>query len=114
MFRGGTQNTVRRSRLGAFAVFYLLMQLVEIRSRKCLAYFRHTFDAFFHTFGCLQHSSGRAAAAVSVAVADQDIVVDVLVLVAVPSAMMASGCSIPLYVVKKLVSGCPTPSVVII
>ena len=25
---------------------------------------------------------------------------------------MASGCSIPLYVVKKLVSGCPTPSVV--
>ena len=70
----------------AFAVFYLLMQLVEIRSRKCLAYFRHTFDAFFHTFGCLQHSSGRAAAAVSVAVADQDIVVDVLVLVAVPSA----------------------------
>ena len=70
----------------AFAVFYFLMQFVEIRSRKCLAYFRHTFDAFFHTLGCLEHRSGRTAAAVSVAVADQDIVVDVLVLVAVPSA----------------------------
>ena len=70
----------------AFAVFYFLMQFVEIRSCKCLAYFRHTFDAFFHSFGCLKHRSGRAAAAVSVAVADQDIVVDVLVLVAVPSA----------------------------
>ena len=70
----------------AFAVFYFLMQFVEIRSRKCLAYFRHALDAFFHSFGCLKHRSGRAAAAVPVAITDQNIVVDILILIAVPAA----------------------------
>ena len=68
------------------AVFYALVQLVKILPREDLPHLRDAQNAFFHAFARLQHIAGRAAAAVTVAVSDENIVVDVFVLVAFPAA----------------------------
>ena len=69
----------------ASAVLYFFMHFIKIRSGKSLTYLRYSFDAFFHTLRGFEHRSGRTAATISVAVADQDIIVDILILIAVPS-----------------------------
>ena len=69
-----------------FAVFYALVQLVKILPREDLPHLRDAQNAFFHAFARLQHIAGRAAAAVTVAVSDENVVVDVFVLVALPAA----------------------------
>ena len=61
------------------------MHFIKIRSGESLTYLRYSFDAFFHTLRGFEHRSGRTAATISVAVADQDIIVDILILIAVPS-----------------------------
>lgn len=63
-----------------------LFQLIKIRPGESLPHLRHPFDALVHPGGGLQHLTGGAAAAVAVAVGNQDVVVDVLLLVPVPAA----------------------------
>ena len=61
-------------------------QFIEIRAGKFLSDGRNALNAFFHADGSLQHLSGRAAAAVPVAVRNENVVVDILILIAHPAA----------------------------
>ena len=70
----------------AAVVLHTLSQLIKVGACKCLTHFGQSLDALFHTGGGFQHGAGRTAAAVTVTVGNQDIIVDVLLLVAVPAA----------------------------
>ena len=62
------------------------LQLLKIGASAGLANLGDTLDAVFHPPGSLQHLPSGATAAVAVAIADQNIVVDLLILVAFPTA----------------------------
>ncbi len=76
-------------------VLHSFLQFVKIGSGKLLPYRGNALHALLHTDGGLQHFSGRAAAAVAVAVRDQNVVVDILVLVAHPAAHNGIGMQHP-------------------
>ena len=68
------------------AVSHTFLQLIKVGPGKFLADHRNPPDSFFHAQGSLQHLPGRPAASVPITVGNQNIIVDVLVLVAHPSA----------------------------
>ena len=70
----------------AAVVLHPLAKLVKIGAGKGLTHPGKAGHAVFHSVGGFQHGAGRAAAAVAVAVGDQNVVVDVLILVALPAA----------------------------
>ena len=70
----------------SLVVLHALPELVEILTGKGLTDFRNALDAFVHTTGHFHHISGRTAAAVAVTEAYENIVVDILILIAVPAA----------------------------
>ena len=72
-------------------VLHARIQLVEIGPGRGLADHGDARDTLFHALGGLQHLPGGTAAAVAVAVADQDVVVDLLILVALPAAHDGTG-----------------------
>ena len=97
-------------------VLHPLAKLVKIGAGKGLTHPGKAGHAVFHSVGGFQHGAGRAAAAVAVAVGDQNVVVDVLVLVALPAADdLHRGAACRCRWCKKLVlfGSCPTPCVVI-
>ena len=63
-----------------------LVELVKIGARKRLADLGNPLDTLFHTNRSFKHLPCRAAAAVTVAVGHQNIIVDILVLIAHPAA----------------------------
>ncbi len=63
-----------------------LFQLIKESPRKRLTHFGDSLDAFFHTNRGLEHFPCRTAAAVAISVRYQNIIVDILVLVAHPAA----------------------------
>ena len=65
---------------------YSLIQLFEIRARELLTDHGDSLYALLHTDRGLQHVSGRTAAAVTVAVRDQNVSVDILILISLPAA----------------------------
>ena len=67
-------------------VLHPLAKLVKIGAGKGLTNPGQAGHTVLHPVGGLQHGAGRAAAAVAVAVGDQNVVVDVLILVALPAA----------------------------
>lgn len=70
----------------SFVILYPLPELVKILTGKGLADLGNTLDPLIHTAGHFHHVSGRAAASVTVTKADPNIVVDILILIAVPAA----------------------------
>ena len=68
------------------AVLHALFQLGEVLQRTALTHLRHTLDAFFHTTAGFQHFTGRAAAAVTVTISDENIVIHFFVLITLPAA----------------------------
>ena len=67
-------------------VLHPLLELVEEYPCKLLAHHGNALHTLLHTDGSLQHFPGRAAASVPVAVGDQNVIVDILVLVAHPAS----------------------------
>ena len=63
-----------------------LIQFVKVDPSGLLADLGNAADALLHTDGGLQHLAGGAAAAVTVTVGNQDVVVDLFILVALPAA----------------------------
>ena len=70
----------------SFVILYALPELVKILNGKGLTDLGNTLDPLIHTAGHFHHVSGRAAASVTVTKADPNIVVDILILIAVPAA----------------------------
>ena len=69
-----------------FVSFHTILQLVKVGAGKLLPHLRNPLDPLLHTDRGFQHLPGRAAAPVPIAVGDQDIVVNILILIAHPSA----------------------------
>ena len=67
-------------------VLHARFQFAEILAGELLAHLRYALDAALHALGHFQHLAGGAAAAVAVAKGHQDVVVDLLVLIALPAA----------------------------
>ena len=65
---------------------HALLQFIKVGARELLTHSGDSLHALFHTDRRLKHLSGRAAAAVPVAVGHQNVVVDVLILITHPAA----------------------------
>ena len=70
----------------AFAALHARVQFVKVGARKGLAHARQARDALFHAVGIFQHRAGGAAAAVAIAIGNQNVIVDFLLLIALPAA----------------------------
>ncbi len=70
---------------------HALLQFIEIGAGKCLPDGGNALHALFHTHGGFQHGAGGTAAAVAVAVGNENIVIDFLILVALPAAHQRAG-----------------------
>ncbi len=67
-------------------ILYTLAELVKIGTHERLAYLWQACQALLHPPACFKHCPGRAAAAVSISVGYKEVIVDVLLLIALPAA----------------------------
>ena len=86
-------------------VLYALVQLIKEGTRGLLPHLRQAANALFHALGGLEHLTRRAAAAVAVAVGDQNIVVDLFILIALPRAHDGIGMQIAVVSRKEALLG---------